>query len=90
MPRKKTIERNDDELERKPPAREGVLEEHIRPAELAKRWGVSPGFIRERFRKEPGVIRIGQEGSASKRSYRVMLIPASVAERVYVTLRVAS
>jgi hypothetical protein len=68
-------------------------ERHYRVQELATLWNLSPAVIRRLFRKEPGVRSIGQSGSSSKRSYTTMLIPASVADRVYASLfspRVAS
>lgn len=50
-----------------------ITEPHFTPGQLAERWSVSPDWIRRRFRREHGVVRLGS-------SWR---IPASVAERVY-------
>jgi hypothetical protein len=89
---KRTESKNDKKaIEQKSPVLEAAFEEtHWRARDLAKKWGLSPAAIRKMFRDEPGVILIGQKGSNSKRSYRVMLIPSSVAERVYLTLRASS
>jgi hypothetical protein len=77
--------------ERKPPASEPTFSErHYRVHEVAKIWPLSPTAIRDLFRHEPGVILIGQRGSTSKRAYTTMLIPASVLERVHLSLRAAS
>ena len=70
-------------VEKKAPAQEMYEEKHYRPVELAKLWGLSSTQIRTMFRKEPGVKYLGQLGSSEKRSYRTMLIPASVAQRKY-------
>jgi hypothetical protein len=75
----------------KPPASEGTFnEKHYRAGELGKLWGLSAPAIRDLFRHEPGVIFMGQRGSATKRSYTTMMIPASVAERVHISLRAVS
>ncbi len=72
---------------RKPPTKEPAFaEKHYRAQELATAWGMSATAIRKLFRHEPGVKFLGQQGSSSKRSYTTMLIPASVAERVYAAL----
>ncbi len=65
-------------------------ERHYRPKELAAVWGVSPKMVYSIFRHEPGVAKIGQHGSDTKRAYTTMLIPASVAERVYASWHAAS
>jgi hypothetical protein len=67
-----------------------ATDEHYRAAELAKLWGISPAAVRERFKFEEGVAFLGQHGSAEKRAYTTMLIPASVAERVYASMLSAS
>jgi hypothetical protein len=71
--------------ERKPiQAGAGYTEEHFTPAELADRWKLSADVIRVLFEKEPGVLVIGdQVSSRSKRRYRTMRIPGTVAERVH-------
>lgn len=76
---------------KKPPAPEpACAEQHFRPKELAARWGISAKKVIAMFKGVPGVVLIGQHGSSTKRSYTTMLIPASIAERVYLSLRVAS
>ena len=67
-----------------------ATDEHYRAAELAKLWGISPAAVRERFKFEEGVAFLGQHGSAEKRAYTTMLIPASVAERVYASMLLPS
>jgi hypothetical protein len=58
-------------------------ERHYTPADLAKAWGVSAETIRQLFRDEPGVLKIGDNGTKHKRSYKTLRIPQSVAERVH-------
>jgi hypothetical protein len=36
-----------------------VVEKHYTPAELAKVWGVDAETIRNLFRNEPGVLKLG-------------------------------
>jgi hypothetical protein len=56
-------------------------ERHYTPQELANLWGVDPETIRNIFREEPGVVKIGNNNK--KRSYVTLRIPESVAERVH-------
>ena len=60
-----------------------VDEKHFTPSDLAKAWGVSSETIRQLFRDEPGVIKLGDRGTKYKRSYLTLRIPQSVAERVH-------
>ena len=60
-----------------------VEDKHYSPAELAKWWGVSAQTIREIFRHERGVLKIGSNGTKTRRAYKMQRIPASVAERVH-------
>jgi hypothetical protein len=55
-------------------------EKHYSPAELAKAWSFSAEMIRQLFRDEPGVLKIGTVG------YITLRIPASVPERVHNSL----
>ena len=68
-----------------------TMEKHFRPKYFAKLWGLSETKIRRIFQNEPGVILIGAPsrrlGGKLKRSYFTMLIPESVAMRVYERLR---
>ena len=60
-----------------------AIERHYTPAELAKAWGVDSETIRNLFRHEPGVVKIGDKNPKHKRSYLTLRIPAEVAERVH-------
>lgn len=58
-----------------------VAEKHFTPTELGQIWGVDAETIRNIFRTEPGVLKIGSNNA--KRSYVTLRIPESVAERVH-------
>ena len=60
-----------------------VDERHYAPADLAKVWGVDVETIRNLFRSEPGVLKIGEKAPRHKRSYLTLRIPESVAVRVH-------
>jgi hypothetical protein len=66
-----------------------ALEKHYTPAELAVLWGLSPDFIRDRFRDEPGVLKIDRPERMRKRGYCTIRIPQSVASRVHRELQAA-
>lgn len=63
-----------------------VDEKHFTPADLAKVWGVSAETIRALFRHEPGVLKIGKDGTRLRRGYKTLRIPESVAQRVHTRL----
>jgi hypothetical protein len=66
-----------------------VDEKHYTPAELAKAWGLSAETIRQIFRMEPGVLRIGNASNKEtrgSRDYLTLRIPQSVAVRVHARL----
>jgi len=63
-----------------------VDEKHFTCSQLASAWGVSPQTIREIFRKEEGVLKIGSNGTRSRRAYKTLRIPESVATRVHTRL----
>jgi hypothetical protein len=63
-----------------------IGEQHYAPADLAKMWGVSVQTIRELFRDEEGVLKIGSDGTRNRRAYKTLRIPHSVAERVHTRL----
>ena len=65
------------------PTQPTLTERHFSVRELAENWGLSPVAIRRLFRNELGVIRFGKENKGHRRDYVTLLIPASVAERVY-------
>lgn len=56
---------------------------HYTPMELAELWGVSAETIRNIFRDEEGVLKIGTTGGRYKRGYITLRIPEEVAERVH-------
>ncbi len=60
-----------------------MVERHYEPTELAALWGVSTETIRSIFREEPGVLKIGSEGTKHKRGYITLRIPETVVERVH-------
>lgn len=66
-----------------------VDEKHFTPSELAKAWGVSAETVRQIFRDEPDVLRVGSNEpvapsiSRRRRSYVLLRIPESVALRVH-------
>ena len=60
-----------------------VDEKHFTPSELGKAWGVSAETVRQLFRNEPDVLRVGSNGSAKARRYVLLRIPESVALRVH-------
>jgi hypothetical protein len=61
-------------------------ERHFTPQELAETWGVSVQTIRELFKDEEGVLKIGRDGTRNRRRYKTIRIPESVAERVHTRL----
>jgi hypothetical protein len=63
-----------------------MKETHYTPAELAEMWGVSTETVRVLFREEPGVLKIGPDGTRFRRGYKTLRIPYSVAERVHTRL----
>jgi hypothetical protein len=63
-----------------------VDEKHFAPADLAKAWGLSAEKVRQLFRAEPGVLRIGTNGNGRDRGYMTLRIPQSVAVRVHTRL----
>jgi hypothetical protein len=60
-----------------------VGEKHFTPQELAEAWGVSAETIRQIFRDEQGVLKIGKSGTRVRRGYMTLRIPNEVAERVH-------
>ncbi len=63
-----------------------VDEKHFSPDDLAKAWGVSAETVRQIFRNEPGVLRLGTKGDKRVRGYVTLRIPQSVAARVHARL----
>jgi hypothetical protein len=60
-----------------------VTDQHFTPQQLADAWGVSTETIRQIFREEEGVLKIGKPGTRVKRGYFTLRIPKEVAERVH-------
>ena len=59
-----------------------VDEKHFSPDELAQAWGVSAQTVRNVFKDEPDVLRLGNP-TPSRRNYFSLRIPQSVAMRVH-------
>jgi hypothetical protein len=60
-----------------------VADQHFTPQQLADAWGVSTETIRQIFRDEQGVLKIGKPGTRVKRPYFTLRIPREIAERVH-------
>jgi hypothetical protein len=60
-----------------------VDEKHYSPADLAKAWSFDVETVRNIFRDEPGVLKIGEKNPRGKRMYLTLRIPESVAVRVH-------
>jgi hypothetical protein len=63
-------------------AQETTFERHYSVDELAVMWGMSDDFVRRLFVHEPGVVMFFKY-RPGRRTYRVLRIPASVADRVH-------
>src|SRR3974377_1590108 len=63
-----------------------TCERHYSPAEIGRMWGISTDFAREVFQNEPGVLRLGSNGTKHTRKYKTLRVPESVLERVYTRL----
>jgi hypothetical protein len=74
------MKKNKDLLESEPKRFE---EKHYSPKDLAKAWGLSAEKIRQLFRDEPGVLKIGNKNPQHQRPYLTLRIPESVAECVH-------
>ena len=67
------------------------MEPHFSVAQVAERWGLSADTVRRLFVHEPGVLVIEPvRGRFSRRRYRTLRIPESVAERVHRRLSVVN
>ncbi|MDA2914395.1 hypothetical protein MYX77_10675 [Acidobacteriia bacterium AH_259_A11_L15] len=60
-----------------------IGERHYTVDEIAEAWKLSRDKVRRLFENEPGVLVLENRGAFSKRRYRTLRIPESVAERVY-------
>lgn len=84
------LEKNELSTLKIPPSSVPAFEKHFSVRELAGSWGLSERTIRRIFAGEAGVICWGRNESRSKRAYKTVRIPESVAHRVYRKLRRAS
>ena len=62
------------------------IERHYTPTEVAKQWGVSVQTVRSIFDSEPGVLKIGSNGTRNRRRYKTLRIPESVVVKVHTRL----
>jgi hypothetical protein len=53
-------------------------ERHFTPQELADMWHVSVQTVKEIFQREEGVLKIGSDGTRTRRRYKTLRIPESV------------
>lgn len=65
-----------------------TAERHYTVHELSREWNLSPDYIRRMFADEPGVLLFTKR-RMGRRTYRILRIPASIAERVYRRSQVA-
>ena len=84
------LEKNDPSASKIIPSSVPAFEKHFSVRELAQLWALSERTIRRIFAGEAGVICWGRDESRSKRAYKTLRIPDSVAQRVYRKLRKAS
>lgn len=82
-------ELNEQSALRIPPSRTPAFEKHFSVQELAALWNLSEMTIRRMFAGEPGVVAWGRNETRSKRAYKTLRIPESVAQRVYRRLKIA-
>lgn len=60
-----------------------MAERHYTVDEIGEAWKLSRDKVRRLFQNEPDVLVLENRGSFSKRRYRTLRIPESVAARVY-------
>lgn len=60
-----------------------ALERCFSPEQIAELWALSVDTVRRIFEHESGVLVIERPRIRSKRHYRTLRIPESVAQRVY-------
>jgi hypothetical protein len=64
-------------------------EKHFSPNQIAEAWGFDAKVIRNLFRNEPGVLKLGNDKSTyRKRAHTTLRIPESVANRVHRRMQV--
>jgi hypothetical protein len=64
-----------------------ATERHFTVPEVAELWKLSEDKVRQIFREQPGVVRIGNPEKMHKRGYITLRIPQSVVEKVHAALR---
>jgi len=64
-----------------------ALERHYSVPEISALWSLSEDTIRNIFRDQPGVLKIGSAFKRRKRGYVVLRIPETVVQRVHEGLR---
>jgi hypothetical protein len=73
------------------PSQTAAMETHYSVAQVAAQWGLSEDTLRRLFEAEPGVLVIEpRRGRFSRRRYRTLRIPESVAERVHRRLSIVN
>lgn len=60
-----------------------MFEQHFSVRTIAELWSLSDDWVQRRFEDEPGVLKIGNDGSRGGRRKITLRIPRSVAERVF-------
>jgi hypothetical protein len=63
-----------------------AMEKHYSVPQVSSMWGCSKGKVRQLFKDEPDVMRIGSGETRTKRSYFTMMIPETALRRVYARL----
>jgi len=64
-----------------------ALEKHYSVSEVATLWNLSEDTIRNIFRDQPGVLKIGSSFKRRARGYVVLRIPESVVQKTHQSLR---
>ncbi len=60
-----------------------ATETHYTVGEVVKFWRLSDEYVRQRFRDEPGVLKVERPETLHKRKYTTLRIPESVLIRVH-------
>ncbi len=63
------------------------FEQHFSVQQVAKMWTLGVDKVRELFRDEPDVLKIGHEESRYKRGYVSLRIPEAAIRRVHAKLK---
>jgi hypothetical protein len=65
-----------------------MKEPHYKVDEVAIMWSMSKDSVRRMFMNELGVVRYSRPRKKYKRGYTTLLIPESVLDRVYRSMKV--